>query len=188
MRKTAMGLALLAAAPAMIAAAAQETPGPKASEAEIVRPPATPPPPMPISHHDRPPTPTIGTYFVGRFGAGCDGGTLADGRRYRDTVRRLEAGQRIGISLTSPDMAPVLQVLGPGETDAPLARLGASAGGERSIGELEVAETGDHVFRVIAPAAAEAGRWRVELSFDRPIGSVYFSDWFDWNVADRACS
>ncbi len=149
--------------------------------------PPPPPPPMPISHHDRPATPAIGTYHVGRLGAGCGGGTLADGRPFRDQLHRFEAGARNGISLTSPDAPLTLQVFRAGAPEQPLATLEASGDGRRATGAFAAAEGGDHVLRIIGARGSDNARWRVELSFDRSIDSVYFSDWFDWNAADRAC-
>lgn len=142
---------------------------------------------MPISHHDRPATPAIGIYHVGRLGEACGGGRLADGRRHRDQSQHFEAGARLGVSLTSPDAPLTLQVLRAGSDDGPLVTVAADGDGERAVGSFVVGEGGDHVLRVIGGPDAGNARWRVEFSFDRAIDSVYFSDFFDWSGADAAC-
>ena len=171
-----IGTAFAAALPGAVNAAGQDVP-----------PPPPPPPPMPISHHDRPPTPAIGTYYVGRLGEACGGGTLADGRAYHDEVRAMEAGQMFGVSLTSPDSPLTLQIFRQDQPERPLATLAAQGDGRRATTQFTVAESGDHVLRVIGPDGDADSRWRVELSFERSIASVYFSDWFDWDRADADC-
>ena len=149
--------------------------------------PSPEPPPLPISHHDRPATPAIGTYYVGRLSEACGGGRLPDGRAYRDQPHRFENGDRLGISLTSPDAPLTLQVLRAGAPDSSLATLEARGDGERAAAMIEVGDARDLVLRVIGGPDSADARWRVELSFDRPIDSVYFSDFFDWSRAEAAC-
>jgi hypothetical protein len=160
-------------------------------EPRVVRLPELPPVelpfPMPNTHLDRPLMPSLGSYYPGRLGEGCDSGTLPDGRRSRDQLLDLGDVQAIGISVASPDFAPTLQLFREGRPEQPLLALAAAADGRRAAARFDVPEPGDYVVRLIAPKGATEGRWRSELTFDRPLEEVYRDEMPDFAGAAYAC-
>jgi hypothetical protein len=129
-----------------------------------------PPPPFPPMPH-RPPPLASGLAYGGQLGQACDDVRGDDGRWFNDHEHPMAAGRAMGLNLSSPDFAPVLQVI-----DAE-GRVAAEVRGRRGeAATLVFTAPGGPVdgvrpnvayrLRVTTTGPGETGQWRLELDND----------------------
>lgn len=128
-------------------------------------PPPPPLPPMP----GRPPPLAEGLAYGGQLGLSCDDVRGDDGRWFNDHEHPMAAGRITGLNLSSPDFAPVLQVIDPGGRV-----VGTAEAGRGEAAALVFTAAGGPVdgvrpsviyrLRVTTARPGETGHWRLETS------------------------
>ena len=136
-----------------------------ALQAQTLPPQPPPLPPMP----GRPPPLADGLAYGGQLGSACDDTLGEDGRWFNDHEHPMAAGLSTGLNLSSPDFAPVLQVI---DADGRVAATVQAGKGEAATlvftaagGPIDnVRPNVRYRLRVTTAEPGETGQWRLELS------------------------
>lgn len=126
------------------------------------------PPPMPPMP-GRPPPLADGLAYGGQLGQACDDTLGGDGRWFNDHEDPMAAGRITGLNLSSPDFAPVLQVIDP--EGRVVATTGAARGEAATLAFTAAGGPVDGVrpnvmyrLRVTTAQPGETGQWRLEVT------------------------
>ncbi|RZJ04007.1 MAG: hypothetical protein EON89_09480 [Brevundimonas sp.] len=127
--------------------------------------PAPPMPPMP----GRPPPLSDGLAYGGQLGSACDDVLGEDGRWFNDHQHPMAAGMTTGLNLSSPDFAPVLQVI---DSEGRVAGTARAGRGEEAVlaftaagGPIDnVRPNVTYRLRVTTAQPGETGQWRLEVA------------------------
>jgi hypothetical protein len=129
-----------------------------------------PPPPLPPMP-GRPPPLASGIAYGGELGRACDDLRGEDGRWYNEREHPMAAGRTVGLNLSSPDFAPVLQVIDAEGRVAAEARAGRGEAATLAFtaagGPVDgVRPNATYRLRVSTAAPGDTGQWRLELDTD----------------------
>lgn len=125
-----------------------------------------PPPPLPPMPGNPPPI-ARGDGRLGHLGGDCQDRLSDDGRWFRTSWTSIASGERIWLSITSPDFDAVLEVLDP--AGQVVARIEDIKGGPETGAYLTAAgrpspehNSAEYRYRITSAGPGQTGRWRLE--------------------------